>query len=553
MPTMVKGAGRLVRCNSLLRAGIVSLATGMACSSQSNPNEYRSHSELLEPAAALSRSPERQPAVTRHTSYAKGRWRLVPRSDLANVVLWVSHILIRHREAEPAITPLSNGDWLALPPVPNRDRMEALEIAEHVAKQAQGVPGDFARLARQYSEDPETSKRGGAIGGIPAVEWALLQPEALDALAALKVGKASEVVETQFGFHVFLRRPVPELKQLSARRIVIGHDRARFLKFAQNDKATGRSREEALAIAQRIVQEAREAPARFPDLVSKYSEHRDIKQGGDIGSWSNREPSPFSRELEVVAALPVGGVSEPIDSQFGYQIFQRTPVRKRERYAIRAIRLAFDLGAPVDSPMSKQRIQQEAIELISTIRGDSRAWARVQEKYGGGWIETWTRGRGPNGVTEVVKGLKFGRLCQDPIESDRSFIIAERLDPTAVPPSQEPRFELPDPVSSQLLNWLREASSSTLLDLVKRIQLEASASLELSAHELHAYQAIHEELSVALQSVHAKERRMQVLDDAWIRLSEAIDERSLRLYLEALKLAAESKGLTALAPRGRHP
>ena len=84
-----------------------------------------------------------------------------------------------------------------------------------------------------------------------------------------------------------------------------------------------RSREEASKLANQLADRLQLAPSEFGRFVSLYSEHRDATLGGDIGVWSTHEPGAISREREVLATLDVGQVSRPLDSQQGFEIFER--------------------------------------------------------------------------------------------------------------------------------------------------------------------------------------------------------------------------------------
>ncbi|MBI3448794.1 MAG: peptidylprolyl isomerase [Acidobacteria bacterium] len=58
---------------------------------------------------------------------------------------------------------------------------------------------DFAALAKTYSQDPGSAEQGGDLGFFPKGKMV----PAFDAVAfTLKVGQISDVVETQFGYHV---------------------------------------------------------------------------------------------------------------------------------------------------------------------------------------------------------------------------------------------------------------------------------------------------------------------------------------------------------------
>lgn len=66
---------------------------------------------------------------------------------------------------------------------------------------AQVTPANFAEMAKKYSQD-NTASRGGDLGVFP--RGMMVKPFG-DALAALKPGQISPVVETQFGYHIIQR------------------------------------------------------------------------------------------------------------------------------------------------------------------------------------------------------------------------------------------------------------------------------------------------------------------------------------------------------------
>ena len=80
------------------------------------------------------------------------------------------------------------------------DEQKAAAKKKAEALQKRAASGeDFAALAAKHSDDPITAKKGGDIGFLKKGSM----PEAFDeAVFALEVDQVSEVVETQYGFHV---------------------------------------------------------------------------------------------------------------------------------------------------------------------------------------------------------------------------------------------------------------------------------------------------------------------------------------------------------------
>jgi foldase protein PrsA len=86
-------------------------------------------------------------------------------------------------------------------PSVTRTKAQAKKRAEEALKKAKSG-GDFAALAKQYSDDPGSGPRGGELGSF--THRAMVQPFS-EAAFALKPGEVSAVVETDFGFHVIKR------------------------------------------------------------------------------------------------------------------------------------------------------------------------------------------------------------------------------------------------------------------------------------------------------------------------------------------------------------
>lgn len=83
----------------------------------------------------------------------------------------------------------------------NRTEEQARKRAEEILQKLQ-AGADFARLAREFSDDPGSKQNGGSLGAIPRSQLVLFAPEFAKAVEALQPGQTSGLVKTQFGYHI---------------------------------------------------------------------------------------------------------------------------------------------------------------------------------------------------------------------------------------------------------------------------------------------------------------------------------------------------------------
>lgn len=94
--------------------------------------------------------------------------------------------------------------WMGAEHAPNsvvRSREQALVVAQDVLRRARAKE-DFARLAVEFSDEPNAGQRGGSLGRFGHGQMVAAFEEAA---FRLQVGEISGIVESPFGFHVIQR------------------------------------------------------------------------------------------------------------------------------------------------------------------------------------------------------------------------------------------------------------------------------------------------------------------------------------------------------------
>ena len=159
----------------------------------------------------------------------------------------------------------------------------------------------------------------------------------LEIVRKLKVGEVTQPIQSQNGFHIL---------RLNARRgggsYVVDQIRARQILLVANEISDDSdTRQRLLQIRGRIT-----AGEDFADMARSHSaDLRSRALGGDLG-WLN--PGDLVPELErVVAALPLGELSGPVQTQFGHHLIQITDRRRQ------------DIGEQVQRHEARREIRRE--------------------------------------------------------------------------------------------------------------------------------------------------------------------------------------------------
>ena len=216
--------------------------------------------------------------------------------------------------------------------------------------------GDFANFAKRYSTDPGSAASGGDLG------WekrGVFVREFEETVFGMKEGEISNLVKTQFGFHII---------QLLGRRGESVHARHILMKIEK-----GSASDSAAVDSLRNIRERAIKGESFAELASKYSEDEDTKTiGGDLGTLTTDQLQPdFAGQIKDMKA---GEISEPlrtvVGSSYGFHI-----IWMRKRTAPHAINLQDDFKRIEQLALYMKRNKQNAEwidELKKTIYVDLR-------------------------------------------------------------------------------------------------------------------------------------------------------------------------------------
>jgi peptidyl-prolyl cis-trans isomerase SurA len=102
-------------------------------------------------------------------------------------------------------------EHVLLRPQSERDPAETRELAETLRDRIASGDVPFGAIARKYSEDPGSARRGGDLGWVNPDE---MVPAFARMLESVEIGELSPVFESQFGFH-FLRVTDTRRQQVS--------------------------------------------------------------------------------------------------------------------------------------------------------------------------------------------------------------------------------------------------------------------------------------------------------------------------------------------------
>ncbi len=208
--------------------------------------------------------------------------------------------------------------------------------------------GDFAALAREFSEDKATKDKGGDLGWITQKD----NPQIFSLVKGLEVGKTStELHLGNRGYEIvkledkrvkkdpFTKK---EEKQVKASHLLLCYE-------GINGCKSTLSKEDTLKKINEIKNQV--TPKNFAELAKKYSSGPSGPSGGELG-WFGRGMmvEPFEK---IVFPQKVGTISGPVETKFGYHLIYKQGERPQEEYKAGYILIKTKNKEDITGPQTK--------------------------------------------------------------------------------------------------------------------------------------------------------------------------------------------------------
>lgn len=164
--------------------------------------------------------------------------------------------------------------------------------------------GDFAELAKEYSEDPGSASKGGDLGFVNRGDFV---KEFEEVAFSLNEGEISDIVQTKFGYHII------QLLEKQGEKI---HARHILVQLKPTEKDEQMVIQKLDAIRDTLINNE----ATWEEMALKYSDDPNVQE--DKGHLGKYRTDSFQIEgfEKVSKSLNVGEISVPFKTEFGYHI-----------------------------------------------------------------------------------------------------------------------------------------------------------------------------------------------------------------------------------------
>jgi len=210
---------------------------------------------------------------------------------------------------------------------------------------------DFTELAKKYSNEPNASERGGYLGYFSV--FAMVYPFESAAFNT-PVGEISEIVRTQFGYHIL---KVLDRREKSS-EISVSHI---MVSDRDDDSRTFDPSERINEIYNMLMQ-----GEDFANLAKQYSDDKNSAlRGGKLNKFGKGALRSKIFEEYAFDLKNIGDISKPFKSEFGWHIVKLVEIHKKSTFE------------ELKPTLEKQVKNGDRSKVVT-----SAISAKIKEKYG---------------------------------------------------------------------------------------------------------------------------------------------------------------------------
>lgn len=193
-------------------------------------------------------------------------------------------------------------------------RKTAVVLLDSIKKGA-----DFAQLAKVFSSDPGSGKKGGDLGWYNRTDFV---KEFAEAAVRLEPGELSDVVRSEFGYHI-IQMIEKNVEKIHVRHILIG------VPTKPQDRTAAKERLE------KIRQDILDGTITFEKAALQYSD--DPAKKGNLGNLGWIEIATFQEKnfLKISQSLKIAEISQPFETSFGFHILKLNDKREQRKLILK--------------------------------------------------------------------------------------------------------------------------------------------------------------------------------------------------------------------------
>ena len=327
---------------------------------------------------------------------------------------------------------------------------------------------DFGELAKKYSQDEATAKKGGELGFFSSKK---MEPAFSAAAFALKPGEISDLVRTPYGYHIIKSEEVTEA-------------RTDPLQEAKSEIEKDIKSQEAQDIAFKQARNLRDLAYARKDIAKAAGEMKmAVSEPVWITMSEDTPDSPFPAQVRSkLFQLSQGDVSDMLEIPQGFVVAQLKSIKKPQPIPFENVK--DKVTADFRADQAKELARKHASEILAQAK-ERKSLADVAKAQNINVRQSeffsrqdmdkdlkLLRGPGLNAIFSLQESKPFPEL---PLELGNRFMVCQfQGKKPAGEPSQEEKTEITGRILRQKQAtlwraWLADMEKTTKVEILKKI------------------------------------------------------------------------------------